>query len=64
MIRPVELHPADRGTELTVGLRYRPALGALGAALDRLYFRRSLERSFRRTAANLAALVERDPVSR
>jgi carbon monoxide dehydrogenase subunit G len=56
----VELRPVENATEVTLGLRYRPAFGAIGAALDRIYFRRSLAQSFQRTAANLAALAKRE----
>ena len=60
----VELQPVENATEVTLGLRYRPAFGAIGLLLDRLYFRRSLEQSFQRTAANLAELARRELVSR
>jgi len=56
----VELEPADQATRLTLGLRYRPALGPLGALLDRLHTRRSLRAAMERSAANVAALAERE----
>jgi carbon monoxide dehydrogenase subunit G len=56
----VELRPVDNATEVTLGLRYRPGFGLVGTALDRLYFRRSLQQSFNRTAANLAELANRE----
>jgi hypothetical protein len=60
----VELRPVENATEVTLGLRYRPAFGAIGLLLNRIYFRRSLEQSFQRTAANLAELARRELVSR
>jgi carbon monoxide dehydrogenase subunit G len=59
----VELRPVENATEVTLGLRYRPAFGAIGLLLDRLYFRRSLEQSFQRTASNLAELANRELVA-
>jgi carbon monoxide dehydrogenase subunit G len=56
----IELRPVENATEVTLGLRYRPALGAIGAALNRIYFRRSLEQSFKRSANNLAELAKRE----
>src|SRR5205807_3467419 len=37
----LELEPAEGATQLTLGLRYRAAYGALGALIDRVYSRRS-----------------------
>lgn len=56
-----EVEPAGAGSRLTVGLRYRPALGPLGAIIDRVYMRRSLQASFERTAANVKRLAEGEP---
>lgn len=56
-----DIQPAGEGSRLTVGLRYRPALGPLGAIIDRLYMRRSLQASFERTAANIKRLAEGEP---
>ena len=56
----VELEPAEQATRLTLGLRYRPALGPLGALLDRLHTRRSLRRAMERSAANVAGIAERE----
>jgi carbon monoxide dehydrogenase subunit G len=52
------LEPDGAGTRLTVGLRYRPGLGPLGALIDRVYMRRSLQASFERTAANIKRLAQ------
>jgi carbon monoxide dehydrogenase subunit G len=60
----VELRPVENATEITLGLRYRPAFGTVGTVLDRLYFRRSLQQSFKRSAGNLAELAERELASR
>jgi carbon monoxide dehydrogenase subunit G len=56
----VELEPAEGGTQLAVGLRYRPALGGLGALIDRIHLHRSLQAAMERSAANLAAIAERE----
>ena len=56
----LQLEPAEQATELTVGLRYRPALGPLGALIDRLHIRRSTQAAMERSAANLAAIAERE----
>jgi len=56
----IELEPAEQATQLTVGLRYRPGLGALGALIDRIYARRSMQAAMERSAANLAAIAERE----
>lgn len=56
----LELRAAGDATELTLQWRYRPALGPLGALLDRLYFHRSLQASVRRSVENLRAIVERE----
>jgi len=56
----LELEPAERATQLAVGLRYRPALGALGALIDRIHMHRSLQAAMERSVANLAAIAERE----
>jgi carbon monoxide dehydrogenase subunit G len=56
----IELDPAERATQLTVGLRYRSGLGPLGALIDRLYARRSMRAAMERSAANLAAIAARE----
>jgi carbon monoxide dehydrogenase subunit G len=56
----VELRPVENATELTLGLRYRPALGPLGSLLDRLHARRSLRASMQRSVRNVAAIAERE----
>jgi carbon monoxide dehydrogenase subunit G len=56
----VELRPVEQATELTVGLRYRPGLGPLGALIDRVHSRRSLQESMQRTVANVASIAERE----
>jgi carbon monoxide dehydrogenase subunit G len=56
----LELEPSEQATQLTIGLRYRPGLGALGALVDRLYTRRSIQAAMEHSAANLAAIVERE----
>src|SRR2546423_361742 len=56
----MELEPVEQATQLTVGLRYRPGLGALGALIDRLHLRRSLQAAMARSAANLAAIAGRE----
>src|SRR5437763_15103820 len=56
----VELEPADQATRLTLGLRYRPALGSLGALPHRPPTPRSLRAAMERSAANVAALAERE----
>jgi carbon monoxide dehydrogenase subunit G len=56
----IELEPAGQATQLTVGLRYRPALGALGALIDRVHLHRSLQAAMERSAANLAAIAARE----
>ena len=53
----VDLRPVGDATEVTVGLRYRPTLGSIGALLDRLWGRRSVQASMERTARDLAALA-------
>jgi uncharacterized protein YndB with AHSA1/START domain len=58
-----ELAPAGDSTELTLTFRYEPAFGPIGAAIDTLVARRSLEASIRRSLANLAAIAEREVVS-
>jgi carbon monoxide dehydrogenase subunit G len=56
----IELEPAERATQLTVGLRYRPGLGPIGAMIDRMYARRSMQAAMERSAANLAAIATRE----
>src|SRR5437763_1847634 len=56
----VELEPAEQVTRVTLGLRYRPALGALGALLDRVILHRSLQSAMERSGANLAAIAEHE----
>ena len=56
----LELEPAERATQLTVGLRYRPGLGGLGALIDRVHLRRAIQAAMERSAANLAAIAERE----
>jgi carbon monoxide dehydrogenase subunit G len=56
----MELEPAERATQLTVGLRYRPGLGALGALIDRIHLRGSVQAAMERSAANVAAIAERE----
>jgi carbon monoxide dehydrogenase subunit G len=56
----IELEPAEQATRLTVGLRYRPGLGPLGALIDRVHARRSLQAAMERSAANLAAIAARE----
>lgn len=56
----MELEAAEQATQLTVGLRYRPGLGALGALIDRLHARRAMQSAMERTAANIAAIAERE----
>jgi carbon monoxide dehydrogenase subunit G len=56
----MELEPVERATQLTVGLRYRPALGALGALIDRIHLRGSVQAAMERSAANLATIAERE----
>lgn len=56
----VELRPVENATELTLGLRYRPALGPLGSLVDRLGARRSLRASMQRSVRNVAAIAERE----
>jgi hypothetical protein len=52
-----ELRPVENATEITLGLRYRPALGAVGALVDRAYGRRATRASLRRSVDALAALA-------
>jgi len=47
-------------TRLTLGLRYRPGLGALGALIDRIHLRRSVQSAMERSAANLAKIAARE----
>ena len=56
----MELEAAEQATQLTVGLRYRPGLGALGALIDRLHARRAMQSAMERSAANIAAIAERE----
>jgi carbon monoxide dehydrogenase subunit G len=56
----IELEPSEQATQLTVGLRYRPGLGALGALIDRVHLHRSLQAAMERSAANLAAIAARE----
>jgi carbon monoxide dehydrogenase subunit G len=56
----LELEPAERATQLTVGLRYRPGLGGLGALIDRVHLRRAIQAAMERSAANVAAIAERE----
>ena len=56
----LELEPAEGATQLTLGLRYRAAYGALGALIDRVYSRRSIQTAMERSAANVAAIAERE----
>jgi carbon monoxide dehydrogenase subunit G len=56
----MELEPAEQATQLTVGLRYRPGLGALGALIDRIHLRGSVQAAMERSAANVAAIAERE----
>jgi carbon monoxide dehydrogenase subunit G len=56
----MELEAAEQATQLTVGLRYRPGLGALGALIDRLHARRAMQSAMERSAANVAAIAERE----
>src|SRR5690348_691780 len=56
----LELEPTERATQLAVGLRYRPAFGGLGALIDRVHMHRSLQSAVERSAANLAAIAERE----
>jgi carbon monoxide dehydrogenase subunit G len=58
-----DLVPAGESTELTLTFRYEPAFGPIGAAIDTLLARRSLEASIRRSLDNLAAIAEREAVS-
>ena len=56
----MELEPAEQATQLTVGLRYRPGLGVLGALIDRFHARRAMQSAMERSAANVAAIAERE----
>ena len=56
----IELEPAEQATRLTVGLRYRPGLGALGALIDRIHARRAMHAAMERSATNLAAIAVRE----
>jgi len=56
----MELEPVEQATQLTVGLRYRPGLGALGALIDRVHLRGSVQAAMERSAANVAAIAERE----
>jgi carbon monoxide dehydrogenase subunit G len=56
----IELESAEQATQLTVGLRYRPGLGALGALIDRIHLRGSVQAAMERSAANVAAIAERE----
>jgi len=56
----MELAPAEWATQLTVGLRYRPGLGVVGALIDRIHLRGSVQAAMERSAANLAAIAERE----
>ena len=56
----IELEPAEQATQLTVGLRYRPALGALGALIARIPLRRSIQAAMERSAANLVEIAGRE----
>ena len=56
----MELEAAKQATQLTVGLRYRLGLGALGALIDRLHARRAMQSAMERSAANIAAIAERE----
>jgi uncharacterized protein YndB with AHSA1/START domain len=55
-----DLVPVGESTELTLTFRYVPAFGPIGAAIDSLVARRSLEASIRESLANLAAIAERE----
>jgi uncharacterized protein YndB with AHSA1/START domain len=55
-----ELVPAGESTELTLTFRYEPAFGPIGAAIDGLVARRSLEASIGRSLENLAGIAERE----
>jgi uncharacterized protein YndB with AHSA1/START domain len=54
----MELVPAGEGTEFTQTLRYRPAFGPIGALINALGARRSVERGQQQSMRNLARLVE------
>ena len=56
----MELEPAEQATQLTVGLRYRPGLGVIGALIDRIHARRAMQAAMERSAANLAAIAVRE----
>jgi carbon monoxide dehydrogenase subunit G len=56
----MELEPVEQATQLTVGLRYRPGLGALGGLIDRLHARRAMQSAMQRSAANVATIAERE----
>ena len=56
----MELEPAEQATQLTVGLRYRPGLGVIGALIDRIHARRAMQAAMERSAANLAAIALRE----
>jgi carbon monoxide dehydrogenase subunit G len=56
----IELEPDEQATRLTIGLRYRPGLGPLGALIDRVHLHRSMQAAMERSAANLAAIAERE----
>jgi hypothetical protein len=43
-----------------VGLRYRPGLGVVGALIHRIHLRSSVQAAMERSAANLAAIAERE----
>ncbi len=60
----VELGPAAAGTQVTIGLRYRAALGRAGDRFARAVVQPRLRRGFRETVENVATVARRDGLGR